>query len=84
MYEGTRYAPTLHSSGSVQRPDGYTPATDCKIKAPTAVGRMGLVGLRFLSIRHEPPDGGSDVFLNIFNGPTAILPLSRRRSADDC
>ena len=50
MNEGTRFGTTMHSPKVVQDSDAYLPSTDGKIKAPTAVGRMWLVGLRFSAI----------------------------------
>ena len=47
MYERTRFGTTPHSQKVVQDSDAYMPATDCKIKAPTSVGRIWLAGLRF-------------------------------------
>ena len=40
----------LHYSIWVQRLDAYTPATDCKIKAPPPAGRMWLFGLEIFGI----------------------------------
>jgi hypothetical protein len=52
MYEGTRYAAPWHSSGSVQRPDGYNaPTMDGKIKAPPPALRMWLVVLQIFRIQ---------------------------------
>jgi hypothetical protein len=45
---------------------------DGKIKAPTVVGRMWLVGLDFSTHRRSAPAGASRQFINDFNVPTAI------------
>jgi hypothetical protein len=50
MNEGTRFGTTMHSPKVVQDSDAYLQSTDGKIKAPTAVGRMWLVRLRFFAI----------------------------------
>jgi hypothetical protein len=47
MYERTRFGTTPHSQKVVQDSDVYPSTEDGKIKAPTAVGRMWLVGQRF-------------------------------------
>ena len=50
MNEGTRFGTTMHPLKVVQDSDAYLQSTDGKIKAPTVVGRMWLVGLRFMAI----------------------------------
>ena len=83
MYEGTRYAATLHSSGSVQRPDGYATTMDGKIKAPPAGGRMWLVGLEILGILPSQAAGAFARNTNNFNVTSAIHGVRRARSIHD-
>jgi hypothetical protein len=45
---------------------------DGKIKAPTAVGRMGLVGLKIFGIWYTPPDGAYARNANDSSTPSAI------------
>ena len=88
MYEGTRYAATLHSSGSVQRPDANAPTMDGKIKAPPPALRMWLVVLQIFRIQPTRAAGASPRNANGFNASTAIpgigeLAFSHNRARDD-
>jgi hypothetical protein len=51
---------------------GEIPATDGKIKAPTSVWGMWLVGLRVLCIGAEVPAGAATVKFNEFNAWSAV------------
>jgi hypothetical protein len=45
---------------------------DGKIKAPTFVGRMWLVGLDFSAHRRSVPAGALSAKINDFNDPSAV------------
>jgi hypothetical protein len=72
MQQGTRYGTTTHSRKVVQDSDAYVRATDGKIKAPTFVWGMWLVGLRVLCIGAEVPAGSATVKFNEFNAWSAV------------
>lgn len=72
MHEGTRYGPQTHSQFDVREPHAYTPTMDCKIKAPTAVGRMWLVGLGFCVVCLARAAGASQQSFSEFNCPSAV------------
>jgi hypothetical protein len=56
----------------VQRPDGYAPTMDGKIKAQPSAGRMGLVELEIFGVWHTGPAGAFGRNTKIFNAPSAI------------
>ena len=72
MYERTRYGTTPHYQKVVQGSDAYVRATDGKIKAPTFVWGMWLVGLKILGIRVGVPAGAVIAKFNEFNAPNAV------------
>ncbi len=72
MQQGTRYGTTTHSRKVVQDSDAYIRATDGKIKAPTFVWGMWLVGLRFLCLGTGVPAGAHVAKFNEFNTSSAI------------
>src|SRR5712692_10950793 len=62
---------------------GETRPTDGKIKAPTRVGRMWLVGLGFLGISATSLAGASGLILSDFNVPSAIARRFQPARRDD-
>ena len=60
-----------------------TRPTDGKIKAPTVVGRMWLVGLDFSTHRRSAPAGAFAVKVNDFNDPSAVAAISRGACSHD-
>jgi hypothetical protein len=79
MQQGTRYGTTTHSRKVVQDSDAYgcsgsgeIRATDGKIKAPTSVWGMWLVGLRVLGIGERLLAGACIAKFNEFNTSSAI------------
>ncbi len=72
MYERTRFGTTPHSQKVVQDSDAYIRATDGKIKAPTAVEGMWLVGLGILVMRPMASSGARRTMFNGFNVPDAV------------
>ena len=57
---------------------------DCKIKAPTAVGRMWLVGLEIFDIQPIRSAGASARNVKSFNAPSAIPQISECTLSNDC
>jgi hypothetical protein len=56
---------------------------DCKIKAPTAVGRMLLVGLEIFGVWHTGPAGALARNTKIFNAPSAISVIGECTLSND-